>query len=128
MSRGENGDVYIFRFNWGREIEQGLGWWVQPLSLRLPPKELGTCGAHTCAGWTLALAADLHWQQVPGKFEKSNPSYNWIGSRWAIDHAPQEAWEVLVKMPSRPWGKNSVDRLLYLLDAGIRRSNNLFEW
>ena len=40
--------------------------------------------------------------------------------RWAIEHAPVEACEVLQHMPARPPGNSRLDRLLYELDAGIR--------
>jgi hypothetical protein len=40
--------------------------------------------------------------------------------RWAIEHAPPEAGEVLRQMPARSPGKSRLDRLLYELDEGIR--------
>ena len=40
--------------------------------------------------------------------------------RWAIEHAPAEAREVLRQMPARQPGKSRLDTLLYTLDAGIR--------
>jgi hypothetical protein len=40
--------------------------------------------------------------------------------RWAIEHAPPEAREVLLEMPAREAGKSRLDTLLYELDAGIR--------
>jgi hypothetical protein len=40
--------------------------------------------------------------------------------RWAIEHAPAEAREVLRQMPARQPGKSRLDMLLYALDAGIR--------
>jgi immunity protein 5 of polymorphic toxin system len=40
--------------------------------------------------------------------------------RWAIEHAPSEAREVLLQMPSRQPGKSRLDTILYELDAGIR--------
>ncbi|PKQ38709.1 MAG: hypothetical protein CVT59_01070 [Actinobacteria bacterium HGW-Actinobacteria-1] len=40
--------------------------------------------------------------------------------RWAIDHAPAEARDVLLEMPARQPGKSRLDTLLYLVDAGIR--------
>ncbi len=40
--------------------------------------------------------------------------------RWAIEHAPPEAREVLQQMPARPPGKSRLDALLYALDQGIR--------
>ena len=40
--------------------------------------------------------------------------------RWAIEHAPREAREVLVQMPARQPGKSRLDTLLYELDAGLR--------
>lgn len=44
--------------------------------------------------------------------------------RWAIDHAPLEAREVLLQMPARPAGKSRLDTILYELDAGIRARNS----
>lgn len=40
--------------------------------------------------------------------------------RWAIEHAPREAREVLLQMPPRQAGKSRWEMLLYELDAGIR--------
>ena len=40
--------------------------------------------------------------------------------RWAIEHAPSEAREVLLQMPARQPGRSRLDTLLYALDAGIR--------
>ena len=40
--------------------------------------------------------------------------------RWAIEHAPFEAREVLLQMPARQVGNSRLDILLYQLDAGIR--------
>jgi hypothetical protein len=40
--------------------------------------------------------------------------------RWAIEHAPAEAREVLQQMPARQPGKSRLDALLYALDAGLR--------
>jgi hypothetical protein len=40
--------------------------------------------------------------------------------RWAIEHAPTEAREVLLQMPARQPGKSRLDTILYELDAGIR--------
>jgi len=40
--------------------------------------------------------------------------------RWAIEHAPLEACEVLLEMPARQPGKSRLDTLLYELDAGTR--------
>jgi hypothetical protein len=40
--------------------------------------------------------------------------------RWAIEHAPSDACEVLLEMPARQPGKSRLDTLLYELDAGIR--------
>lgn len=42
--------------------------------------------------------------------------------RWAIEHAPSDAREVLLQMPARQAGKSRLDTLLYELDAGIRAS------
>jgi hypothetical protein len=43
--------------------------------------------------------------------------------RWAIEHAPSEAREVLLQMPARQAGKSRLDTILYELDAGIRVRN-----
>ena len=40
--------------------------------------------------------------------------------RWAIEHAPLEAREVLRQMPARPSGNSRLDQILHALDAGIR--------
>lgn len=40
--------------------------------------------------------------------------------RWAIEHAPSEAREVLLQMPARRPGRSRLDTILYELDAGIR--------
>jgi len=40
--------------------------------------------------------------------------------RWAIEHVPSEAREVLLQMPARQAGKSRLDTILYELDAGIR--------
>jgi hypothetical protein len=40
--------------------------------------------------------------------------------RWAIEHAPLEARQVLQQMPARQPGNSRLDALLYELDAGIR--------
>jgi hypothetical protein len=43
--------------------------------------------------------------------------------RWAIEHAPSEAREVLLQMPARQAGKSRLETLLYELDVGIRARN-----
>jgi hypothetical protein len=43
--------------------------------------------------------------------------------RWAIEHAPREAREVLRQMPARQPGNSRLDTILYELDAGIRGRN-----
>jgi len=43
--------------------------------------------------------------------------------RWAIEHAPSAAREVLLQMPARQAGMGRLDTLLYELDAGIRARN-----
>jgi hypothetical protein len=43
--------------------------------------------------------------------------------RWAIEHSPSEAREVLLEMPPRRAGKSRFDTILYELDAGIRARN-----
>lgn len=40
--------------------------------------------------------------------------------RWAIEHVPPEARQVLLQMPARRAGQSRLDMLLYALDAGIR--------
>jgi hypothetical protein len=40
--------------------------------------------------------------------------------RWAIEHAPSEARDVLLQMPARHPGKSRLDTIYYELDAGIR--------
>jgi hypothetical protein len=40
--------------------------------------------------------------------------------RWAIEHAPSEAREVLLQMPARQASSSRLDTILYELDAGIR--------
>jgi hypothetical protein len=40
--------------------------------------------------------------------------------RWAIEHAPSEAREVLLRMPARQAGRSRLDTILYELDVGIR--------
>jgi hypothetical protein len=49
-----------------------------------------------------------------------DPRIGDAGARWAIEHAPSEVREVLLKMPARQAGKSRLDMLLYELDAGIR--------
>lgn len=41
-------------------------------------------------------------------------------ARWAIEHAPPEARQVLANMPAREPGRGRLDALLYEVDAGIR--------
>jgi hypothetical protein len=40
--------------------------------------------------------------------------------RWAIEHIPAEARQILLQMPSRQTGNSRLDKILYELDAGIR--------
>lgn len=49
-----------------------------------------------------------------------DPSAGAAEIRWAIEHAPPEAREVLLQMPARPAGKSRLDTILYELDAGVR--------
>ncbi len=49
-----------------------------------------------------------------------DPSVGDAEVRWAIEHAPSEAREVLLQMPARQAGKGRLDAILYELDAGIR--------
>jgi len=57
--------------------------------------------------------------------EFSHPEDTDIGDReisWAIERVPQEAREILLHMPARnPGTGNRLERLMYDLDAGIRR-------
>lgn len=50
-----------------------------------------------------------------------NPNIGDGEVRWAIEHAPSEVREVLLQMPARPAGNSRLDKILYALDAGIRR-------
>jgi len=50
-----------------------------------------------------------------------DPNIGEAGILWAIEHSPPEACEVLSQMPSRQLGKSRLDRILYELDAGIRK-------
>ena len=40
--------------------------------------------------------------------------------RWAIEHVPSEAREILLQMPARQTGKSRLEEMLYELDKGIR--------
>lgn len=60
----------------------------------------------------LALELDSHGDETVANRE----------IRWAIDHAPPEAGEVLLEMPAREPGKSRLDNLMWALDAGIRVS------
>jgi len=56
-------------------------------------------------------------------FELDNagdPSAGDAEVRWAIEHVPSEAREVLLQMPARQAGNSRLDTILYELDAGIR--------
>jgi hypothetical protein len=59
-----------------------------------------------------ALALELHHDGDPRVADGE--------VRWAIEHAPTEAREVLLRMPVRQAGKSRLDTILYELDAGIR--------
>ena len=50
-----------------------------------------------------------------------DPDVGEAAVRWAIEHAPVEARDVLRQMPAREAGKSRLDQLLYALDAGIRK-------
>ncbi len=54
----------------------------------------------------------------------SSPDVGDAEARWAIEHAPSEARQVLLQMPARQPGKSRLDGLLYELDAGIRASSS----
>jgi len=41
--------------------------------------------------------------------------------KWAIEHTPREAREVLMQMEARSPGKSRLDRLMYEVDRGIRK-------
>ena len=43
--------------------------------------------------------------------------------RWAMEHMPAEARDILLHMPARPVGKGRVNRLMYELDNGIRKKH-----
>ena len=49
-----------------------------------------------------------------------DPSVGDAEVRWAIEHVPSEAREVLLQMPARQAGNSRLDTILYELDAGIR--------
>ncbi len=49
-----------------------------------------------------------------------DPSVGDAEVRWAIEHVPAAAREVLLQMPVRQTGKSRLDVILYDLDAGIR--------
>jgi hypothetical protein len=51
---------------------------------------------------------------------EGDPSVAGDEVRWAIEHAPREAIEVLSHMPAREAGTSRLDAILYKLDAGIR--------
>lgn len=59
-----------------------------------------------------AWALELH--------HESNPGVGDAEVRWAIEHAPFEAREVLLQMPARHAGKSRLDAILHELDTGIR--------
>jgi len=59
-----------------------------------------------------ALALELGHAGDPGAAD--------VEIRWAIEHAPSEAREVLLQMPARQAGKSRLDTIMYELDAGIR--------
>jgi rifampin ADP-ribosylating transferase len=65
-------------------------------------------GPAACA----ALALELDHDHDPGVADED--------VRWAIEHAPSEAREVLLQMPARQPGTSRLDALFYELDAGIR--------
>ena len=52
--------------------------------------------------------------------QNGDPSVGDSEVRWAIEHAPSEACEVLSEMPARQPGRSRTETLLYELDAGIR--------
>lgn len=41
--------------------------------------------------------------------------------RWAIEHVTSKVRQVLLQMPARQMGNSRLDKILYELDAGIRR-------
>ena len=51
---------------------------------------------------------------------RGDPGIGDAAARWAIDHVTAEVRDILLQMPARPAGKNRLDTLLYVLDAGIR--------
>jgi hypothetical protein len=52
-----------------------------------------------------------------------DPAIGHAEIRWAIEHAPSEALEVLIQMPARQAGTSRLETLMYELDAGIRARN-----
>ena len=50
-----------------------------------------------------------------------DPAVGEAAVRWAIEHAPVEARDVLRQMPAREAGKSRLDQLLYALDADLRK-------
>ena len=55
------------------------------------------------------------------ELESGNPATGEGEIRWAVAHVTAEVRDVLLHMPARPAGKSRVDRILYELDAGVRR-------
>jgi len=41
---------------------------------------------------------------------------------WAIEHVTEDVRDILLKMPARQPGKSRLDRFMYELDRGIRKS------
>ena len=54
------------------------------------------------------------------ELDRADPAAADAALRWALDHAPEAAREVLLQMPARQPGKSRLDTLLYALDAGLR--------
>jgi hypothetical protein len=87
-------------------------------------------GAAAASAYTHPLADVHQTKHVVGSAayaalasELEHPDHSSVGDeqvRWAIEHAPAEAREVLLQMPARQVGKNRLDAILYELDAGIR--------
>jgi hypothetical protein len=67
-----------------------------------------------------ALGPAVYGARARESAAADDPSVGDEEIRWAIEHAPAEAREVLLEMPAREPGKSRLDAILYDLDAGIR--------
>ena len=98
------------------------------IPLQLPP--LAAAGVAAASAYTHPLA-DVHQTKHivgPAAYaaqaleldHAGDPSIGGSEVRWAIEHAPSEAREVLLQMPARQPGKRRLHTILYELDVGIR--------